>query len=296
VAALLAADRKWHPDKEWLTHLAGLDLRNVSWRWATLMGVHCETTQLDGADLGIANARKALFAQASLKRANLERALLMEGQFQGARLDRARFFAARMNGALFRDATLHGADFRKAILDEAILLRCDLRRTRLDRVSAQGTRFGSCRFDGMTIRRPDFARASFDSCIMTGLRLVDARMPGATFGGSRLAEVQWEGADLRGASFAGATFHMGSSRSGLVESVIASEGTRTGFYTDDYLDLDHKAPEEIRKANLCGADLRGAVVKHTDFYLVDLRGAVYTDAQAEHFARSGAILWSPTPR
>jgi uncharacterized protein YjbI with pentapeptide repeats len=78
--------------------------------------------------------------------------------------------------------------------------------------------------------------------------------------------------------------------------VIASEGTRTGFYTDDYLDLDHKPPEEIRKANLCGADLRGAVVEETDFYLVDLRGAKYTEDQGRHFANCGAILRSRTAR
>ena len=76
------------------------------------------------------------------------------------------------------------------------------------------------------------------------------------------------GADLRGASF-----HMGSSRSGLVDSTIASLGTRTGFYTDDYNEQDFKSPEEIRKANLRGADLRGAKIDGVDFYLVDLRDA-----------------------
>ena len=77
-----------------------------------------------------------------------------------------------------------------------------------------------------------------------------------------------------------------------MQSVIASEGTRTGFYTDDYNDQDFKAPEEIRKANLCGCDLRGALVDATDFYLVDPRGAKYTKMQAEHFRRCGAILRS----
>jgi len=46
----------------------------------------------------------------------------------------------------------------------------------------------------------------------------------------------------------------------------------------------------VRKANLRGADLRGAQVFGTDFYLVDLRGARYSDHQAAHFRRCGAIL------
>ena len=120
-------------------------------------------------------------------------------------------------------------------------------------------------------------------------------MPGACFAGARLcgaglADVDWEGADLRGADLSGAVFHLGSSRSGLVGSTIACEGSRTGFYTDDYDERGFKAPEEIRKANLCGADLRGATLDQVDFYLVDLRGARYDPQQAEHLRRSGAIL------
>ncbi|MBI2922457.1 MAG: pentapeptide repeat-containing protein [Planctomycetes bacterium] len=75
-----------------------------------------------------------------------------------------------------------------------------------------------------------------------------------------------------------------------MDSPLASEGTRTGFYTDDAGEQDFKPPEEIRKADLRGADLRFARVLDTDFYLVDLRGAKYTLEQGEHFARTGAIL------
>jgi uncharacterized protein YjbI with pentapeptide repeats len=95
---------------------------------------------------------------------------------------------------------------------------------------------------------------------------------------------------LREADLRGASFHMGSTRSGLVGSPVACEGSRTGFYTDDYEEQSFKSPEEIRKANLCGADLRGARLDGVDFYLVDLRGACYDPEQEEHFRRSGAIL------
>jgi hypothetical protein len=56
------------------------------------------------------------------------------------------------------------------------------------------------------------------------------------------------------------------------------------------LEQDFKSPEEIRMANLRGADLRGAKNDDTDFYLVDLRDALYDVRQEEHFRRCGAIL------
>ncbi|MFN0053079.1 MAG: pentapeptide repeat-containing protein [Planctomycetales bacterium] len=48
----------------------------------------------------------------------------------------------------------------------------------------------------------------------------------------------------------------------------------------------------IRKANLRGADLRGAHIDGVDFYLVDLRDALYDSEQAQQFRRCGAILES----
>jgi uncharacterized protein YjbI with pentapeptide repeats len=107
-----------------------------------------------------------------------------------------------------------------------------------------------------------------------------------------LAEIDWENADLRDADLTHASFHLGSSRSGLVGSTIPCEGSKTGFYTDDYKEQDYKGPEEIRKACLVGADLRGARLEDTDFYLVDLRDATYTEDQHDHFFRCGAILES----
>ncbi|MGD0205417.1 MAG: pentapeptide repeat-containing protein, partial [Dehalococcoidia bacterium] len=59
-------------------------------------------------------------------------------------------------------------------------------------------------------------------------------------GDAGLAEVDWPGANLRDADLRGASFHLGSSRSGLVGSPIACEGSRTGFYTDDYHDQEVK--------------------------------------------------------
>jgi uncharacterized protein YjbI with pentapeptide repeats len=125
--------------------------------------------------------------------------------------------------------------------------------------------------------------------------MADGYLWGAALRNAGLAEIDWPGACLVRADLRGATFHLGSSRSGLVDSLIASEGTRTGFYTDEFGEQDFKVPEEICKANLCGADLRGARIDGVDFYLVDLRGARYDPDQERHFRRCGAILEDRCP-
>src|SRR5579871_6227511 len=61
------------------------------------------------------------------------------------------------------------------------------------------------------------------------------------------------------------------------------------FFTVDCDEQDFKAPEEIRKANLCGADLRGAKIDGVDFYLVDLRRDP-RPRTAEQLRLAGAIL------
>ena len=73
-------------------------------------------------------------------------------------------------------------------------------------------------------------------------------------------------------------------------SPYPSHGSKTGFYADDYDDHTYKSPEEFRKANLRGADLRGAIIAGVDFYLVDLRDAKYDSDQADYFRSCDAIL------
>jgi uncharacterized protein YjbI with pentapeptide repeats len=132
--------------------------------------------------------------------------------------------------------------------------------------------------------------ASFVHSDLTGSRWRQANLAGALFHWAGLADVDWEGADLRSCDFRWSTFHLGNSRSGIVDSTIASEGTRTCFYTDESLEEHFRAPEEVRKANLRNCDLRGAHVEGTDFYLVDVRGARLEPAQRRWLQRCRAIL------
>ena len=147
-----------------------------------------------------------------------------------------------------------------------------------------------CDLEGMELPGADFRGANLEQALLTGSVMPGAIFDGACLKDAGLADIDWERASLRDADLRGVTFHLGSSRNGLVGTPIACEGSRTGFYTDDYNAQDFKAPEEIRKANLCHADLRGARIDDVDFYLVDVRHALLDPEQRTHLRRCGAIL------
>ncbi|MCE9544880.1 MAG: pentapeptide repeat-containing protein [Planctomycetia bacterium] len=242
------------------------------------------------ADLSFVRAPQAEFQLADLRGANLEGALLTDATFEGALLQGARFRRANLThaclgAAILDDAEFSGADLSRADLPGAVLRVADF----------TGAQFAHANLTACDLENMRLPGANFDHADMCGSLLTGSHMPSAKFRGADLqrtglAEIEWERADLRGADLRGATFHLGSSRSGLVDSPIACEGSRTGFYTDELHEQDFKSPEEIRKANLCGADLYGANIEGVDFYLVDLRGARYSWEQEQHFRHCGAIL------
>jgi uncharacterized protein YjbI with pentapeptide repeats len=330
VASLLHALRLgWTPDRP-LPRLAGAYLEDAPWpdidlagadlRDADLSGANLRGSRLDsaileaaslvGADLFASSMKHANFDRADLSRASLSRACARQAVFQSTRLvaanmvggefDRANFDGADLTHARLTDASLVGADFRSAKLEESDFSRANLseaimRGLTLTAVQLAGACFtradlSRCNLEGINLRGAGFARANLAHALLTGSQMPGADFRGANLRAAGLAEIDWEGADLRGADLREATFHLGSSRSGLVGSPIASEGSRTGFYTDDWNEQDFKSPEEIRKANLCGADLRGARIDNVDFYLVDLRGASFDPKQIAHLRKSGAIL------
>lgn len=312
------------------SQLAGAYLSNVRWNGVQLMQSDLRETELIEADLRSANleganASKANLCQARLLGACLHQLHADEADLRGAVLTRvcgegAKFVAAKLEQAVFRrsqlpkagsvessltaavfsDAVLRDADFTRAILKDADFSGADLTRAVLSGLCLrnahwEGVRFAEAQMEGcdleyMTLPAADFEGANLQGALLTGSTMFGANFRGACLREAGLADIEWEGADLRDADLRGASFHMGSTRSGLVGSTIPCEGSKTGFYTDDYDEQSYKAPEEIRKANLCGADLRGAILDGVDFYLVDLRGALYDDKDADHLRRCGAIL------
>jgi uncharacterized protein YjbI with pentapeptide repeats/energy-coupling factor transporter ATP-binding protein EcfA2 len=310
-ASLLhAAAPGWRPGPECRPHLSGAYLARAAWTGLDLSRVDLESADLRGADLSSVNLEKSRASRARFQRANLQGAVLDSCVAVGADLHRANlrsvqavdanFTQANLAGARLIEANLWKTNLQKANIDDADFTSANLEDARLTGLSLRRARFDCARFGGADLRKcdmeemmltvPDFHGADLRGALLTGSRMPEANFVGANLRGAGLAEIDWPGANLLDADLRRASFHLGSSRSGLVGSPIACEGSRTGFYTDDYGDQHIKPAEEIRKANLRGADLRGANIEGVDFYLVDLRDAKYTRDQAEHFHHCRAIL------
>jgi uncharacterized protein YjbI with pentapeptide repeats len=298
-----------------LINLTAADMRGALLGGADLSGGRLDRANLAGGDLAGGNLCGCSMEGALLDKAELSRASLAQVRAEGARFEAARLVAANLVGAnlgraiftgadlseaRLSDACLAGADLRSSKLEGADFSRADLRGAIMRGLKLTGAQFTGACFTGADLSRSDLEGmslpgAAFGAADLSHALLTGSSMPGADFRSARLraaglAEVDWEGADLRGADLREADFHLGSSRSGLVGSPIACEGSRTGFYTDDFNEQEFKSPEEIRKANLCGADLRGARIDNVDFYLVDLRGALLDPQQIPHVRRCGAIF------
>jgi uncharacterized protein YjbI with pentapeptide repeats len=300
----------WRPGAHCRPRLRGAHLARAEWFCVDLVGVDLESVDLNHAKLNSANLARSQASRARLHHANLQHAVLDScvairadlseanlrsahaacANFQQANLARARLIETNLWKADLQEAKIEDADFTGANLEDAVLKGLKLNLARFDEARFGGANLRNCELEDMVLTAPDFHDADLQGALLTGSRMPKANFLGANLGGAGLADVDWPDANLQDADLRGASFHLGSSRNGLVGSLIACEGSRTGFYTDDYDDQDIKPPEEIRKANLRGADLRGAEIEGVDFYLVDLREAKYTQVQAEHFRRCRAIL------
>ncbi|HEV3444121.1 MAG TPA: pentapeptide repeat-containing protein [Gemmataceae bacterium] len=276
-------------------HLQHANISSACFRSADLHGACLDQVKAERTDFGHANlssvrAREARFVEANLEGAEFDDAFLKDASFRNGKLAGATFRRANLVNAVFLEAILTEADFSEADLSGAILEGLKLSQSIFNAARFTRAHLRKCDLEYLELGPADFETANLHGALLTGTHAPRANFRAADLGETGLAEIDWEGACLCGADLRGASFHMGTTRSGLVGSPLASEGTRTGFYTDDYDDRYFKSPEEIRKANLRSADLRGARIDAVDFYLVDLRDAFYTPGQEACFRRCGAIL------
>lgn len=257
---------------------------------ANLRKIHASHADFSNADLSHARAVDGLFRASAFIGANLSGALLGNAEFDGANLTKANLTRADLTSAVLTGAVLDECDLSAACLEHARLDGSDLRTVILSGTSFRAVCMSLCNLEQQHIVAPDFSLADLQGSEFTASVMPNANFRDANLRETGLADIEWENADLRGADLSNCSFHLGSTRCGRVDSPIASEGTRTGFYTDEYEEQSYRAAEDIRKANLRGADLRGANIENTDFYLVDLRDAKYDSEQEAHFRACGAIL------
>jgi uncharacterized protein YjbI with pentapeptide repeats/energy-coupling factor transporter ATP-binding protein EcfA2 len=288
---LHASGVQWSPKKRSKLMLTGAYLNGAIWQGLELPGIDLTDADLSNAELQQTNLGesravrtnfrhanlsgasllKFLAVQADLAHADLSRSDSREGFFDGADLEGADFSGANLCGASFaganltnacfrdadlREACLTGAvlddaDFSNANLNRAILSDLKLNRATFVQAGFRGARLVKSDLEEMELPKADFRQANLRNALLTGSTMPDACFDGACLVGAGLAEIDWERASLRGADLTGVSFHLGSSRCGRVGSPIASEGTRTGFYTDEFTEQDFKAPEEIRVMPIC---------------------------------------------
>ena len=261
------------------------NLRKASLSCAVAIGANFSKADLEGADL-----TRLKLDGASLVDANLSDAILYKASLCLADLSNACFQNACLANSILIGANLNETNFRNVNLRRAYARKVDLRTAQLENADLEEICLNGAILEDIQWKRARLHKARLRRANLTGSKLSLADLSEANLKEARLGEIEWENANLRNANLSGVTFHMGSSRSGLIDSPIASEGSRTGYYTDDLEELYFKSPEEVCKANLRGADLRGANVTNVDFYLVDLRGAKLDQYQRQQALQTGAIL------
>ena len=256
-------------------------------RFRKFNGVLCE---FGGANMQGLDSPHSNLVDCNFWRANLADCNLSEGMFQGsdftdANLTDSDFTNANMSSTQLNNTNATNANFRGATMSGVNLASANL----AGATFAQ-TKLRLASLESQILIGNSFQEADLSEAFLTHSRMRNVDLSNANLQSARLAEIDWVDCALRNVDFSGSQFHLGSTRCGMVDSVYPSHGTRTGFYTDDYDDQYFKYPEEIRKANLSYCDLTGAKVWYADFYLVDLRGAKYTEDQEEHFRKCKAIL------
>ncbi len=272
------------------SNLNGADFADSDLTGAVLYKVNANHGSFSNCILTGVITNEAVWRHALLRNANLDEATLTSGDFDHAILIDASFVRSDLRRATFCMAILERTDFSFANCMGADFSQCDLRSTIFFETNCVHARFDESNLEDTDLLSIDLGNAYCRKALFSGSRMRGANLQKAQLNGARMAEIDWEACNLSGADLRNCDFHYGSTRCGLVDSPYPSHGTRTGFYTDDYDDRHFRKPEEIRKANLRGCDLRDAKIEGTDFYLVDLRDAKLDKSQRKKLAASGAIL------
>ncbi len=290
ISGISANDASFHHCDFTNAHASYASFRRTSFRYAKLTAICFDNGFAPDSDFSHIVGAQGIFRRTDLRGSTFENAILTEANFESSQLCGVSFRSAYLAKASLLDANVQNTDFSQCDLTWANLSHLDLTRTNLHGAVLREARMVLCNLENMDLTQFTLTWANLRNSSLCGSQAQGANLQNVNLRSAQLGEVDWENADLRNADLRGVVFHLGASREGLLSSPYASEGTRTGFYTDERLEQHFKAPEEIRKANLKGVNLLGAHIEGVDFYLVDLRGAKMSREQYLQAASTGAIL------
>jgi uncharacterized protein YjbI with pentapeptide repeats len=205
----------------------GVNLRGARLTGASLLRFSAAAAFLSRADLSYVRASEGDFSDADFEQACFKGALLKEASFRGAKLSKASFIRANLGGADLVAAEINEADFSQAEFEGARLAGLVLRKAEFRQCSFCLAVLRDCDLEAMVLPGANFRVADLTGALLTGTVMPRGHFQRATLVNTGLADIDWEQADLRDADLRGASFHMGSSRSGLVNSTIAGFGSRT---------------------------------------------------------------------
>ena len=169
------------PAPTWWHEEGRLQLRQASFRGASLEKSHLADVDLTGADFSGTLMRAATLDGAALEQADFTGADLTGTSFVGAAASQANLTKALLEDARFARATLRFANFTEALLEHAGFAGADLWGARFDHAEARGT--------------------NFENAILREASLVGADLVGADFRGAQLQNATLTGASLRGVNF-----------------------------------------------------------------------------------------------
>ena len=242
--------------------LSGLDLSNLDFTSAELIG--CD---FSGADLQKSTFRHANIVGARFHKANLA----------GSNMARADLRAARFDRADLTGAVLDGADLRRgALVTEGLMPTSD---------TNHSSTFRSALLRGTRLIQSRLKNADFTHAVLRGANLSGADLRESIFHGAELQDIQMQSAMLGDADFRGALFDERSkttidfSRS-VIENLHRPTEAELRAQLEGHFQWIQTGGDEGARASLAGFDL-------TD---VDLSGLILAAADFEFAVMARANL------
>ncbi|GHP00476.1 hypothetical protein KSF_105230 [Reticulibacter mediterranei] len=210
--------------------------------------------QFDNAYLAEADLQDAWMPQVFLRKANLSHATL-----RGINLSRASLEEATLGDADLSHATLRGTQLYRAKLCNAKLCHADLSEAILNNADLSHANLHGTQLSHAALNLATLSGANLTKALLTGANLNKAELSNAKLNKADLSESYFSSANLSYADLSKIEVLAHTER-------YLMEGSKTHF----------------NEANLSGANLSGAILRHIDFSEANLTDANLSDTTFTH--------------